>query len=124
MVRRCGCWYASVTIECAPERAHGHRGAGIDWGSQTLAPVAIDFGETLQVEKPATSRKPWASCALDSGRWLRLGSDRGPRAGGPVALTRNQPLLLARSWPVSGEQALAVFGERFRVAALHERIAS
>ncbi|HTP29690.1 MAG TPA: transposase, partial [Anaeromyxobacteraceae bacterium] len=52
ITRRHGRWYASVTVECTPERRHGAVAAGLDWGVETLATLALDTGEKIEVENP------------------------------------------------------------------------
>ncbi|MFO8004072.1 RNA-guided endonuclease InsQ/TnpB family protein [Thioalkalivibrio sp.] len=45
---RNGRWYASVTLDCQPERARGDQLGGLDWGLETFATVATPAGtETI-----------------------------------------------------------------------------
>lgn len=48
-----GRWYASVTLDCEPERECGTRMGGLDWGVETLATVATpDGAETIPNPRP------------------------------------------------------------------------
>jgi putative transposase len=47
-----GKWYASVTLDCAPERECGTRAAGMDWGLETFATIAFDDGSFQAIENP------------------------------------------------------------------------
>jgi len=48
---RRGKWHASVTVECEPERRHGERIGGMDWGVETFATLASREG-VERVENP------------------------------------------------------------------------
>ncbi|GAB6068894.1 RNA-guided endonuclease TnpB family protein [Methylothermus subterraneus] len=51
ILHRCGKWYASVTVECEPERQGGERIGGLDWGVETLATIASAEG-VERIENP------------------------------------------------------------------------
>jgi len=69
ITRRRGRWYASVTVESTPERRHGAVAAHLDWGVETLATLALDTGEKIEVENPLR-RSPETShfCSREPGQ--------------------------------------------------------
>lgn len=44
-------WYASITLDCAPERQRGDQLGGLDWGLETFATVATPAG-TETIDNP------------------------------------------------------------------------
>ncbi|MBK5935717.1 RNA-guided endonuclease InsQ/TnpB family protein [Halorhodospira halophila] len=51
ITRRGECWYASITLECGPERRPGEKLGGLDWGVETFATVATPSG-TETIDNP------------------------------------------------------------------------
>jgi putative transposase len=52
-----GCWYASVTIECQPQRISGKGAIGIDWGLETFATIANTDGIYSEISNPRFVKK-------------------------------------------------------------------
>jgi putative transposase len=52
-----GRWYASVTVECCPQRDAGPLAAGMDWGVETLATLALSDGTMLHIDNPRHTRR-------------------------------------------------------------------
>ena len=52
-----GRWYASVTVECSPQRRTGPLSAGMDWGVETFATVAGSDGTLEHIKNPRHTRK-------------------------------------------------------------------
>jgi putative transposase len=52
-----GRWYASITVECCPQRATGPLAAGMDWGVETLATLALSDGTMLHIDNPRHTRR-------------------------------------------------------------------
>ena len=52
-----GRWYASVTVECCPQRACGTWAAGMDWGVETFATLALSDGTMEHIENPRHTRQ-------------------------------------------------------------------
>lgn len=52
-----GRWYTSVTLACEPLRQGGRDAAGLDWGVETFATVALSDGTTEAVENPRHLRR-------------------------------------------------------------------
>jgi putative transposase len=51
-----GRWYASITVACCPQRAAGPLAAGMDWGVETLATLALSDGTMQHIENPRHTR--------------------------------------------------------------------
>jgi putative transposase len=49
-------WYASVVIECVPQRNHGTKAAGFDWGTETFLTIAEQDGTVNTIENPRLTR--------------------------------------------------------------------
>ena len=49
ILHKAGKWYASVTIECSPQRACGTQAMGLDWGLETFATICDNDGLTHSV---------------------------------------------------------------------------
>ena len=49
---KAGKWYASVTIECEPQRERGELACGIDWGVETYATIARSDDTFEHIENP------------------------------------------------------------------------
>jgi putative transposase len=52
-----GRWYASITGACSPQRTAGPLAAGMDWGVETFAVLALSDGTMLHVENPRHTRR-------------------------------------------------------------------
>jgi putative transposase len=52
-----GRWYASITVECCPQRESGPLAAGMDWGVETLATLALSDGTMLHIDNPRHTRR-------------------------------------------------------------------
>jgi len=52
-----GRWYASITVECSPQRTAGPLAAGMDWGVETLATLALSDGTLQHIDNPRHTRK-------------------------------------------------------------------
>jgi putative transposase len=52
-----GRWYASVTVECKPQRISGKKAIGIDWGLETFATVANTDGNYSAIPNPRFVKK-------------------------------------------------------------------
>jgi putative transposase len=52
-----GRWYASITMECCPQRQAGPLAAGMDWGVETMATLALLDGTMLHIENPRHTRR-------------------------------------------------------------------
>jgi putative transposase len=52
-----GHWYASITVECCPQRDAGPLVAGMDWGVETLATLALADGTMLHIDNPRHTRR-------------------------------------------------------------------
>jgi putative transposase len=52
-----GRWYASITVECCPQREAGPLAAGMDWGVETLATLALSDGTMLHIDNPRHTRR-------------------------------------------------------------------
>lgn len=52
-----GRWYASITVECSPQRACGMLAAGMDWGVETFATLALSDGTMQHIENPRHTRR-------------------------------------------------------------------
>jgi putative transposase len=52
-----GRWYASVTVECCPQREAGPLVAGMDWGVETFATLALSDGTMLHLDNPRHTRR-------------------------------------------------------------------
>ena len=50
-------WYLSVTVECTPKRKAGSKAAGLDWGVETFATLAVSDGTYEEVENPRFLKK-------------------------------------------------------------------
>jgi putative transposase len=57
ILRKAGKWYASVTLECQPERDCGTRALGLDWGVETFATLAYSDGTFEAIPNPRLLRK-------------------------------------------------------------------
>jgi putative transposase len=56
-----GRWYASITVECCPQRQSGPLAAGLDWGVETFATVALSDGSMQHIDNPRHSRSALSS---------------------------------------------------------------
>jgi len=54
---KAGQWYASITIECSPQRPSGPMAAGMDWGVETFATLALSDGTMKHIENPRHTRR-------------------------------------------------------------------
>lgn len=52
-----GRWYASITIECCPQRTGGMLAAGMDWGVETFATLALSDGTMEHIDNPRHTRR-------------------------------------------------------------------
>jgi putative transposase len=52
-----GRWYASITVACCPQRATGPLAAGMDWGVETFATLALSDGRRLHIDNPRHTRR-------------------------------------------------------------------
>jgi putative transposase len=52
-----GRWYASITVACAPQREAGPLAAGMDWGVETFATLALSDGTMQHIENPRHARR-------------------------------------------------------------------
>jgi putative transposase len=52
-----GRWYASITVECCPQREAGPLAAGMDWGVETFATLALSDGTMLHIDNPRHTRR-------------------------------------------------------------------
>lgn len=52
-----GRWYASITVACTPQRQAGPLAAGMDWGVETFATVALSDGTMQHLDNPRHTRK-------------------------------------------------------------------
>jgi putative transposase len=52
-----GRWSASITVECSPQRTAGPLVAGMDWGVETFATLALSDGTLQHIENPRHTRK-------------------------------------------------------------------
>jgi putative transposase len=52
-----GRWYASITVACAPRRTAGSLAAGMDWGVETFATLALSDGTMRHIENPRHTRR-------------------------------------------------------------------
>src|SRR5215475_1921253 len=52
-----GRWYASITVECCPQREAGPLAAGMDWGVETFATLALSEGAMLHIDNPRHTQR-------------------------------------------------------------------
>jgi putative transposase len=52
IIREQGRWYASITLNCEPQRSRGSEAIGLDWGEETLATIAYEDGRSKRLENP------------------------------------------------------------------------
>lgn len=52
-----GRWYASITVECCPQREAGPLAAGMDWGVETFATLALSDGTMQRIDNPRHTRR-------------------------------------------------------------------
>lgn len=52
IIREQGRWYASITLNCEPQRSRGSEAIGLDWGVETLATIAYEDGRSKRLENP------------------------------------------------------------------------
>jgi putative transposase len=52
-----GRWYASITVEGVPQRASGPLAAGMDWGVETFATLALSDGTIAHIDNPRHTRR-------------------------------------------------------------------
>jgi len=52
IMRKGNQWYASVTIDCEPQRERGILGVGLDWGVDTFATLEFSNGATAEIANP------------------------------------------------------------------------
>lgn len=52
-----GRWYASITVECSPQRQSGTLAAGMDWGVETFATLALSDGTMAHIDNPRHTRQ-------------------------------------------------------------------
>jgi putative transposase len=50
-------WYASITVECSPQRHAGALAAGMDWGVETFATLAQSDGTLQHIDNPRHTRR-------------------------------------------------------------------
>jgi putative transposase len=55
-----GRWYASVTLDCEPQRETGRTAIGFDWGTETFATIAHTDGTYEPVANPRFTRNAMA----------------------------------------------------------------
>ena len=104
---RNGKWYASVTLDCTPERTGGTGLAGLDWGLETFATLA-EVGET--------------SRTIANPRWLKRSAEKIRQAQRSVSRKEHAAQRASgrqRGFPVSNRLRKAYA----RVRALHARVA-
>lgn len=56
LTKQSGKWYASVVLECEPDREHGEGACAFDWGIDTFLTIATDTGRRIDVENPRHDR--------------------------------------------------------------------
>ncbi|MBI3330172.1 MAG: transposase [Nitrospinae bacterium] len=52
-----GRWYASITVACSPQRTAGTLAAGMDWGVETFATLALSDGTRQHIDNPRHTRR-------------------------------------------------------------------
>ena len=52
-----GKWYAAITLACKPQRQAGTQAAGLDWGVETFATLAVMGGMRDEIENPRHLRQ-------------------------------------------------------------------
>ncbi len=102
-----GQWYASVTVECEPERVCGQAALGLDWGVETFATLVNEQRDVTTVDNPRHLREALAE--LEREQRLLSRKQRG-----------------SNGWKKQKKRVAAIHGKvaRQRLDFLHQTTAS